>query len=284
LEGYFLFEKKGGNERNGKMKGMKNQYVKYHYKTKVTFSNVIQSHSFLLRCIPPDNEFQQIISETCRVYPEVTICKGTDSFGNKVYSGHIRDMHDFFEYETLGEAKLIQPYLLKENLNRIFLYPSFYTFPDKPIIRLLKAISLNDNDSVTGKVLKLSDVLYRILEYSPNTTTIHTTASEALKLEKGVCQDFSHLMIALCRAAGIAARYVAGFMEGEGYTHAWVEYYDNGYWKGIDPTHNQLIEMGYVKLSHGRDFDDCSIERGVFSGIVDQQLEVQLSVGMNDCQ
>jgi transglutaminase-like putative cysteine protease len=218
------------------------------------------------------------------VYPEAVISKGMDSFGNKVYSGHIRDLHDFFEFETLGEVELTQPYLLKEELNRIFLYPSVYTFPDEPIIRLLKEVSLNNNDSVTDKALKLSDVLYRILEYSPNTTTIHTTASEALKLGKGVCQDFSHLMIALCRAAGIAARYVAGFMEGEGYTHAWVEYYDNGYWKAIDPTSNCLIETRYVKLSHGRDFNDCSIERGVFSGIVQQQLEVQLSVGMSDCQ
>jgi transglutaminase-like putative cysteine protease len=260
------------------------KYVQYHYKTKVTFSNAIHFHSFLLRCIPPDNECQQIISETCRVYPAGNICKGKDSFGNIVYSGYIADRHDYFEFETLGEVKLSEPYLLTEKLNRIFLYPSAYTVPDKYIIRLLNVISLNDNESVTEKVMKLSGAIYRMLEYSPNTTTTTTTASEALKLGKGVCQDFAHLMISLCRCAGIAARYVTGFMEGEGYTHAWVEYYDNGCWKAIDPTHNCLVETGYVKLSHGRDFDDCSIERGVFSGIVNQTLEVQLSVGMNDCQ
>ncbi|MDR2844096.1 MAG: transglutaminase family protein [Candidatus Symbiothrix sp.] len=260
------------------------KYVKYHYKTKVTFSNVIRSHFFLLRCTTQDNDFQQVITEECNVYPQISLHTDKDNFGNIVRSGYIEEMHDFFEFETLGEVKLSEPYLLKEELNRIFLYPSLYTYPDDSIIRLRKAILLNNNTSITDTVLKLSDVLYRILEYSPNTTTIHTTASEALKLGRGVCQDFAHLMIALCRSAGIAARYVTGFMEGEGYTHAWVEYYENGYWKAIDPTHNHLIEMGYVKISHGRDFDDCSIERGIFTGIVDQKLEVQLSVGMNDCQ
>jgi transglutaminase-like putative cysteine protease len=260
------------------------KYVTYHYKTKVLFSGGIHSHAFLLRCTPPNNEFQQVISESCRVYPEKDICRGTDSFGNIVYSGYIQGLHDFFEFETLGEVKLSESYSLQEKLNRIYLYPSAFTFPDEQILDLLKRISLRSRDTVTGQVLQLSDILFNMLDYTPNVTDTTTTASEVLKLRKGVCQDFAHLMIALCRCAGIAARYVAGFIEGEGYTHAWVEYYENGYWKAIDPTHNRLVKTGYVKLSHGRDFEDCSIERGVFYGIVNQQLEVKLTVGMNDCQ
>jgi transglutaminase-like putative cysteine protease len=261
-----------------------NKYVSYHYKTKVSFSDFIHSHSFLLRCTPPDNEFQQVVSGICVVNPEGNICRGEDRFGNIVYGGHITGLHDYFEFEIFGEVKLSGCYLLEEKLNRIYLYPSVYTFPDETIRQLLVDAFLVPYESVTGKVLKLSNAVNRVLEYSTNTTNTTTTASEALKLGAGVCQDFAHLLIALCRCAGIAARYVAGFMEGEGYTHAWVEYYDDGYWKAIDPTHNRLIDTGYVKLSHGRDFDDCSIERGVFSGIVSQTLEVQLTVGMNDCQ
>jgi transglutaminase-like putative cysteine protease len=261
-----------------------NKYVSYHYKTKVSFSNHIHSHSFLLRCTPPDNEFQQVVGETCLVNPDGNICRGEDRFGNIVYSGCIGSLHDYFEFEAFGGVKLSGCYLLEEKLNRIYLYPSVYTFPDEQVRNLLTDAFLADTEPITDKVLKLSGALNRVLEYSPNTTNTTTTASEALKLGKGVCQDFAHLLIALCRCAGIAARYVAGFMEGEGYTHAGVEYYDNGYWKAFDPTHNHLIDTGYVKLSHGRDFDDCSVERGVFSGIVNQTLEVQLTVGMNDCR
>ncbi|OAV69291.1 hypothetical protein Barb4_01779 [Bacteroidales bacterium Barb4] len=260
------------------------KYVRYHYKTKVTFSNVIRSHFFLLRCTPQNYDFQQVISEKCSVYPQENLCIDNDSFGNIVHSGYIENLHDYFEFETFGEVKLSPSYAIKEELNRLFLYPSLYTCPDDNISGLLSAASLNESDSIDSKVIKLSNVLYGLLEYSSNATNTTTTASEALKLGKGVCQDFAHLMIALCHCAGIAARYVAGFMEGEGYTHAWVEYYATSCWKAVDPTHNCLIETGYVKLSHGRDFNDCSIERGVFSGIVNQTLEVQLTVEMNDCQ
>jgi transglutaminase-like putative cysteine protease len=222
--------------------------------------------------------------EKCHVYPQENIRTATDSLGNKMYSGFIGDRHNYFEFEASGEVKLSDSYVLDEKLNRLYLYPSVYTRPDTAILELLNAASLNADDSVTDKVVKLSDALYRSLEYSPQTTDINTTAAQALKIGKGVCQDYTHLLISLCRSAGIAARYVAGLIEGEGYTHAWVEYYDKGYWRAIDPTHNRLIETGYIKLSHGRDYDDCSIERGVFSGIVQQQLEVQLTVGVNECQ
>jgi transglutaminase-like putative cysteine protease len=125
------------------------------------------------------------------------------------------------------------------------------------------------------------------MKYTQGATTTSTTAGEALALGKGVCQDFAHILIALCRLSGILARYTAGFMEGEGSAHAWVEYYENGSWRAVDPTHNRLVETGYIKLSHGWDFGDCSIERGVFSsvaggGCVEQTLNVQLQVGMRD--
>jgi transglutaminase-like putative cysteine protease len=97
-----------------------------------------------------------------------------------------------------------------------------------------------------------------------------------------VCQDFAHILIALCRLSGILARYAAGFPEGEGSTHAWVEYYEDGSWKAVDPTHNRLVETGYIKLSHGRNFGDCSIEKGIFSGIAEQNLNVQLQAAMGD--
>ena len=80
------------------------------------------------------------------------------------------------------------------------------------------------------------------------------------------------------RAAHIPARYVNGFIEGEGATHAWVEVYDDGAWWGIDPTHNRPIEWGYIKLSHGRDAEDCPVNRGVFTGAASQTAEIRVIV------
>ena len=75
--------------------------------------------------------------------------------------------------------------------------------------------------------------LYENFTYIPGVTDIHTTAGEALRLGRGVCQDYAHIMTAVLRYMGIPARYVNGLMIGEGYTHAWVEVYTDGGWYGL---------------------------------------------------
>lgn len=114
--------------------------------------------------------------------------------------------------------------------------------------------------------------------YSPGSTQIDTTAIEVFQQRKGVCQDYAHILIAMCRACGIPARYVNGFMQGVGVTHAWVEVLVNGEWRGIDPTNNRLIEYGYIKLAHGRDAMDCRVNRGVFTGNATEQTEIRVIV------
>jgi transglutaminase-like putative cysteine protease len=61
------------------------------------------------------------------------------------------------------------------------------------------------------------------LTYEYGVTGVRTSVATALAGGKGVCQDYAHVMLALCRAAGLLARYVSGHMVGEGGSHAWVE-------------------------------------------------------------
>ncbi|MDR1747328.1 MAG: transglutaminase family protein [Tannerella sp.] len=254
----------------------------YLFKTRVTFSDAISNHSFLLRCVPSDNDYQKLVSGTCEVSPCCRLSRSEDVFGNLVHSGVISEPHDSFVYESGGEVTLADVYALNEPLNRIYLYPSPYTAMDERLFSMLQTVEISADMSVTDKVSMLSDAVYKNIDYAPAATTVHTTASEALAIGRGVCQDYSHILIALCRASGIASRYVAGFYEGEKYTHAWVEYYEKDGWKAIDPTNNRAVECGYVKLSHGRDYEDCSVERGVFTGIVQQHLEIQLQAISSD--
>ena len=99
-----------------------------------------------------------------------------------------------------------------------------------------------------------------------------------MEMGKGVCQDYAHILIALCHMDGIGARYVVGFMIGEGATHAWVEIMCGGYWYGLDPTNNLMVDETYIKLSHGRDYNDCTVVRGSFYRQASQHQEVYVSV------
>ncbi len=93
---------------------------------------------------------------------------------------------------------------------------------------------------------EIMDEVYKAFTYTPGSTTIKTTAEEALAQGKGVCQDYAHVMLAVCRNLGLASRYIAGMLGGEGATDAWVEIYHEGRWVGLDRTHNRLIDDNYI--------------------------------------
>lgn len=128
------------------------------------------------------------------------------------------------------------------------------------------------------RAIYLMQHLYRDFHYVPGKTNIYTTAEEAFACGEGVCQDFAHIMTALCRMSGIPARYVNGFMIGEGYTHAWVEIYTGQGWYGLDPTNNLHIDDYYIKLAHGRDYADCIVDKGRFIGCGGQTQEILVNV------
>jgi transglutaminase-like putative cysteine protease len=105
--------------------------------------------------------------------------------------------------------------------------------------------------------------VYRRMRYLPGSTGVATPAADALAGRTGVCQDFAQVMLAVCRTAGLPARYVSGHLEGEGQMHAWVEilYAATGgplAWHPLDPTHDRAALDGYVTVAVGRDYADVS--------------------------
>ena len=128
----------------------------------------------------------------------------------------------------------------------------------------------------------LLDLMGRIRKdftFRAGVTTIATPVSQVLKQRVGVCQDFSHVMIAGLRALGLPARYVSGYIRtrpppggvarrGADQSHAWV-----GAWLGaahgwidLDPTNNLVVQDEHVVLGWGRDYGDVSPVRGVILG------------------
>lgn len=251
----------------------------FSFITKVKFGDSIAKQNFMLRCMPGNYQFQRIYDEDLTFMPEVSCVDGRDSFGNRTVSGSTAEEHEVFEYKIIGKA-MLSKYKSAEELDRIFLYETTATAMSPEMKEFASTINLDG--TIQEKVLKISSAVFDKLTYVSKSTDINTTAAQAFEQGKGVCQDYAQITIALLRNAGIAARYCAGFMIGEGETHAWVEYYDGSMWYGIDPTHNRIIEYGYIKISNGRDAQDCIIDRGCFSsnsGSISQEIEVVVKVG-----
>jgi len=119
-------------------------------------------------------------------------------------------------------------------------------------------------------------------------TGVHSTAREAWKERKGVCQDITHLALGALRAVGIPARYVSGYLHPipdaaigvtvAGESHAWLEWFCGDEWRGFDPTN--LIDIGdrHVLVGRGRDYNDVPPLRGVYAGPFGSTLFVSVEI------
>lgn len=247
------------------------------YNMKLEFDSNINKHYYSLKCIPSNNFNQKIYSLEFNIKPSSKITEAIDGFNNKSYIGYYLDEHNFFEYNVSGIAWVDNFKKAYEDLNPCFKFYSQYTTCGRKITELYNNIMKkhgNNLERATHYMMVLKDYF----SYESGTTNINTNAEEALLQGKGVCQDYSHILISICRLDNIPARYVAGLMIGEGFSHAWVEIYDNGYWYGLDPTNNKIVDDYYIKISHGRDYGDCIINKGVFNGATNQKQTIFASV------
>ena len=256
--------------------------LKFEYSMELKFSSPVNSHYFALRCIPGDSLRQKITLTGCRVLPADYTSVDRDGFGNLKISGCCLDYHDTFGYSVTGVAGTKGMIVQKCPLHPMYRYPSKYTQYEPEIIEFAEAAekeSKADGDrTVLQKAVRVMDRLYHHFSYAPGVTDIRTTAANALRLGRGVCQDYAHIMTAVMRYMGIPARYVNGLMIGEGATHAWVEIYTDGGWYGLDPTNNLHVDDYYIKLAHGRDYRDCEVDRGILRGNAAQKQKIYVNV------
>jgi transglutaminase-like putative cysteine protease len=134
----------------------------------------------------------------------------------------------------------------------------------------------------------VDDLAHRIhseFKYEPKATNIDTPLLETLRARRGVCQDFSHVMIGALRSRRLAARYVSGYLrsganyQGAEASHAWVSVYLPGYgWVDVDPTNDVRPGTGHVTLGWGRDYGDVTPVKGIALGGGHQAVEVDVRV------
>ncbi len=128
-------------------------------------------------------------------------------------------------------------------------------------------------------LVELSGRIRRDFRFRGGVTSIGTAVGTVLERREGVCQDFTHVMLAALRAHALPARYCSGYIRtraapgaakrlGSDVSHAWVEAWlgpEHG-WVGLDPTNDLVVRDEHILLAHGRDYGDISPVQGVILG------------------
>jgi len=246
--------------------------VSFQYQTELVFSSPASDHRFLLRILPKSDGRQDIKNLSWRIDPSPAVWRTCDSFGNDALAGFITAPHDHFRFGIEAVAEVTDaPYTASAEPERVLLYPSHLTSVYGTLADFYKELEKSapggtTADDILSRVQYFSHAVHTRLRYERGITVNTTTAQEAFDGGVGVCQDYAQILLALLRQGGIPCRYVAGLASDYGETHAWVEAWIADRYYGIDPTRDKLIDEGYIALSRGRDFEDCSVERGVFKG------------------
>lgn len=250
----------------------------FSYESVIRFSRPVRAHHIRLKCLPGYSPFQHIYHEQYTFTEGFQPTEGWDAFGNRTLAGSIPEPHESFRFLVTGEA-LQSRYLSHEPLDDLFLYETPLTAMDSALETFLSGIP---SGTAEEQVRAVCRAVHDSLAYLPASTDVDMPAAKAFAQGKGVCQDYVQIALALLRSRRVPVRYCAGLMPGEGETHAWIEYYDDGAWYGFDPTNMQAINYGYIKLAHGRDSADCRVDCGCFIGpaeSVEQELEIHVKVG-----
>jgi transglutaminase-like putative cysteine protease len=240
------------------------------------YTEPIRDLSHRLVVIPPER-----FGDQRRLWHELSVGadgarleNGVDRFGNvivQVFAPNVRDTIEFVA-EISVERRADEPHRLPDGwlADGHLLQPSRLTKPDESILRAADDLAAA---AEWGLPLadRINDWVYQSMTYRHGITGVSTTAAEALALGAGVCQDYAHVMLALCRACGLPSRYVSGHMLGQGGTHAWVEVVlptNDGTGDAIahafDPTHASRGGLGYVSVAVGGDYADVAPTSGTY--------------------
>jgi len=257
-------------------------YAVSHHTT-LRYSEPVAPSYNEVRMRPRDRSGQRTLAFALVVSPPAVPRARVDFFGNTVHRIDVGEPHETLAMavETVVETTTPaprpglhpwSPAVLERDARLEFVLPSPRVALD-PRTAALRAAWVGDDRSFEAMV-ELATRIPREFRYVTGATTVHSGIDELLAGGAGVCQDFTHLLLAMARHAGWPARYVSGYLgpTGEhessaGASHAWVEVCGaEGTWIALDPTHGGLAGPEHIRLAVGRDYGDVAPHRGVFYG------------------
>jgi len=258
------------------------------HETHYRFNEPVEHSIQYLRLTPRHDPSQYVRSWTLSTPGKLS--GWIDGFGNLAHVSIQDGRHDELpvivrgEVETRDTSGVVPP---DDGLPPpMFLRQTRFTRAENGIAELVEPFRERLADEGVLAVLHgLMLTLHERIEYRPGSTDVESTAAEALEHGYGVCQDHAHAFLASCRALGIPARYVSGYLFAEAdadaavASHAWAEtYVDNLGWVSFDCANGICATDSYVRLAVGLDYDGASPVRGVRRGGGVEEMSVRVKV------
>jgi transglutaminase-like putative cysteine protease len=252
-----------------------------------------------VRMTPLTLDRQRVVASSLEVTPYALQSTYRDYFGTIVTTFDLHDRHR--QLEVVAEAtvetfdrEVSEPALDVSTLSAApwndrlveYLAPTARTAMSSAVLDEFRdtVASVNDPREIADAALS---VVAARMQYVRGATLVSSTAQEAWDESKGVCQDLTHVTIALLRSAGVPSRYVSGYLHSDpeaavgetilGESHAWVEYF-MGEWRGIDPTNGGDVGLRHVTVAKGREYGDVPPLKGIYHGDPSSALGVVVEV------
>ena len=250
--------------------------LRINHATTLSYTAPVAETVLEVRMAPPSDEDQTALSYRLRITPRAPVTSFRDGFGNRVdlfnvttpYRELVIEATSFVRTHRRSALNRLEPVSWPpEGLTAIdaveFLQPSPLVDRSEALDECVAKLS-PATGSLADVARRAMDALAGRLKYEKRVTTTRTPVSEALALGRGVCQDFAHLFVGICRGLGLPTRYVSGYVNhpGEIATHAWCQIWaGTGMgWIDVDPTRGEFPGDDYVVIAVGRDYSDIPPE------------------------
>ncbi|HEY1049865.1 MAG TPA: transglutaminase family protein [Prosthecobacter sp.] len=276
------------------------------HRTRYVYRAPVRDSYNELRLRPATDDKNRLEFFLLNLNPPVRLRHFRDNWFNYVHYFDLPEPHSELSIEAQSTINTTSPYeagaptgvpfaALKENMDDMlapFTNESRYVEISPEVWRL--GIDIRDErDDVFETATEVMHHIYQNWTYMPHVTNASTHMSEVMATRKGVCQDFAHVMIGICRSLGIPTRYVSGYLyngpqshlRGAQASHAWCEVNIPGRgWFGLDPTNDTHADERHIKIATGRDYNDAAPITGHFDGPpgATTALQVDLEVRRTD--
>jgi transglutaminase-like putative cysteine protease/predicted glutamine amidotransferase len=282
------------------------------HRTVYKYETAVERSTHLLRLTPVQDHLQNVRSTALTISVPVQSRDYIDVFGNRVRRLAIETPFSEMVIESRSTVEVLdvdplgyEPLRVRSTIPLVWMpwqrqildpYLLPFELPETELAELaeyaMSFVKRNDYD-LLDTLLDINHTIYREYAYQQGATTVLTSAFDVYCNRRGVCQDFTNLMICLARLLGVPARYVCGYIytgpkstdvpanqrQGEA-SHAWVQLYlPQVGWKGFDPTNGILTQSNHVRVAVGRNYLDATPTSGtIFVGGGGETLSVEVVV------